>query len=301
MAATTYLDLIHEVQGLLHSQTADEEEQTVLTQAVTDTTSTTLTVDDASQISVGLIEIDDELMWVKSVDTSANTVTLLPGAGRGYRETTATTHAVNALVINSPRYPRQVIRNAIFECIQQSYPDLFAVKMSETDTSVSTTLTYGLPADVGWIIDVRWQSVGPTKRWVPVRRWAYDSNADATAFANGKSIDIYDPMTPGRTIKVVYAAEPTTFANDTDTLVGAGFQESHRDVIVLGAAARLLMYQESARLQNSAVESSDRAQFVQGGAAMNAGRSIYQMYLTRKADETAALQRLYRPAVHLTR
>lgn len=297
--ATTYLDLVKAVQATLHSQTADQEEQCALVTAVNSSV-LQLTVDDASQISRGLIEIDDELVWVKTVDTTANVLTV-SAFGRGYRETTAASHAQNALVINSPRYPRQAIRNAINETLQALYPDVYAVKKSETNTAVATTVTYGLPADVGWIVSVSWQSVGPSQRWVPVRRWSFDAVADTTAFSGGKSIDIHDIMVPGRTIKVVYAAEPTSPVNDSDTLVSLGFMESHRDLVILGAAAKLLMYADAARLQTGSVESADRSQFVPSGAGMAAGRGLYQLFQMRKAEETAALQRLYPPAVHLTR
>lgn len=298
--ATTYADLIDAVSALLHSQTADLEQQTWLTQPVTATTQTTLTVDDATQVSRGLIEVDDELMWVKSVDTTANTVTIAP-PGRGYRESTAATHAVNALVVNNPRYPRAAIRNAIQEVIPALYPDLYGVKTYEGLSSVSVRTTYQLPADTAHILRVQWATVGPSGRWAPVRRWSFDPAADPTAYSTGKSIDILEPMTPGRTIKIVYAAEPLQFTSDTQTLQQINLDEDHRDILILGAASRLLMYQDAARLQTTNVEQTTRDNVVPPNAGAQAGRGLYAIYKQRVQEESQMLHQSYPTLTHLTR
>ncbi len=32
------------------------------------------------------------------------------------------------------------------------------------------------------ILTIMWQEVGPSKEWIPVRRWSFDSFAEPTAF-----------------------------------------------------------------------------------------------------------------------
>lgn len=296
---TTFKDLQNVVLNTLHGQTADQEERCALTTDIT-AGATSFVVDDVTQVSRGLIEIDSELMWVKSIDSPSNTVNISP-FGRGYGETTAVSHTANTMVMNNPRFPRQYVKDAITECLSEVYPDLFQVKKDESNRSVSTTITYGLPADCDIILSISWQSVGPTKRWVPVRRYAYDANADTTAFPNGKAVDIYDPMTPGRTIKVSYIAAPASLVNDSDTLASTGLGEGVKDVLVYGACARLLRSLEASRLQTATIEQGDRASVVPPGSATAASNAYWVLHQQRLQDERDRLQRLYQPSVHLTR
>lgn len=296
--ATTFKDLQNAVISIIHSGTVDQEMRCALAGDI-DAAQLTFTVDDVSQLSRGLIEVDSELMWVKTTDPASNTVTLSP-FGRGYGDTTATTHNVGAMVVNTPRFPRQSVKNAIQDTLNSVYPDLFQVKTYEGDTSVSTQLTYSVPADVGWVIRVEWDTIGPSGMWRPVRRWKLDPSADATAYPTGKTLDIYQGMVPGRTIKVTYAASPGELTNDTDTLVSTGLTEDCRDVLIYGAAARCLQAMEAARLNPGAVEQQHRAELTPPGAATNAARAYFQLYQMRLEDQRDHLQRLYPTVSHLT-
>ena len=63
---------------------------TTTQQAITDSTSTNISVSDASVFRVGkTIRIDDELMYIRSIDTTLHQITV----DRGYIGTTATSHA----------------------------------------------------------------------------------------------------------------------------------------------------------------------------------------------------------------
>ena len=84
--------------------------------------------------------------------------------------------------------------------------------------------------------------------WIPVRRYRVDRSPDATAFPTGRTIDIYEPMIPGRPIKVVYFGSFSPLVNPTDTMLAAGMPDSMRDVLVYGAAYRMLASLESARV-----------------------------------------------------
>jgi hypothetical protein len=266
-----------------------------------DSSATSFTVDDATQISRGVIEIGDELMYVKGVDRSANTVTLGNASfARGFRQSSATSHTTGDMVVFRPLFPRVAVKAAIQEVLQALSPDLYAVATDETQTVNPSVTTYEVPSDCDTILRAEWQSTGPSQIWVPVRRWKFDPTADTTAFASGKSMDIFDSMTPGRTIKVTYAKAPGAFSADTDTLTGTGLSEGVRDVIVYGAVARLLPNYEAARLQQFTTEQSDRDQLVQSGAAVNAAKYFMQLYLTRLDAERRALQTLYPITTHMT-
>ncbi len=77
-----------------------------------------------------------------------------------------------------------------------------------------------------------WQSVGPSLEWIPVRRWSWDSKADATAFgATSQTVTIGDYITPGRTVKVVYATDPVPFTTNADVFTTqTGLPESCKDL-----------------------------------------------------------------------
>ena len=62
---TTYNDLVNDTVIALSGYTSRQDQATYLTQDINETT-TSFTVADGSIISRGIIEIDDELMWVDS-------------------------------------------------------------------------------------------------------------------------------------------------------------------------------------------------------------------------------------------
>lgn len=298
--SATYKQLVDETLNTLHGVVGDPEQLTSLTQSIT-SGDTSFTVDDATQISRGLIEIGDELLWVKSVDRSTDTVSLGGSWARGYRSTTAASASSGDMIVAKPLFPRSAVKAAIQEVLQGVTPSIYAVATDETQTSVATQITYPVNADANFILKIEWQAVGPTGVWVPVRRWNFDPTADTTAFSTGKSVDIFDAMTPGRTIKVTYAKDPTALSADSDTLATAGLSEGMRDVLMYGACARLLAGPAAARLQTAAVEQSDRDSLVAGSDPINTAKFYMQMYLSRLADEQAALQKLYPIRVHVTR
>ena len=83
-----------------------------------------------------------------------------------------------------------------------------------------------------------------------MRSWSFNASANTTDFANGKSIDIMDSITPGRTIQVTYSAAPTELSSNSDVFASVtGLPSSAEDVVTYGACYRLLPALEAARLQ----------------------------------------------------
>ncbi len=98
----TLAQMMDEVQINLSGYTYQQDRSTYLNSAVTTTTSPSsspliLSLASTQDLGKGIVEIDDELLWVDNVDRVANTATVSP-YGRGYLGTTATTHAVDAKV-----------------------------------------------------------------------------------------------------------------------------------------------------------------------------------------------------------
>jgi hypothetical protein len=295
----TYKELVDEVALTMNGYVGGEADATYLSSPI-GTSDTSFTVADATIISTGLIEIDDELMWVLSKIESSGSLTLHP-AGRGWLSTTAATHAANAVVKANPPLPRKIIKNAINDTMRGTWPALFRVAQTSI-TALGARLTYSLPAEAQDALNVSWQTPGPTQRWSPVRRYRVDKMADTTAFPTGKTIDIMEDVVPGRRISVTYSAVPNPLVNDTDDFVSiTGLVDSARDVVVLGTVARLLGYQEAHRIQGSSIEASERGEDVPVGASVNASKYIYSLYLQRREEERQELLRRYPPRGYMAR
>lgn len=295
----TFGDLIDEVLNNLHGHTADLEQLTSLSADIT-TTDLTLSVDDPSQISRGLIEIDSELLWVKKVDQPNKSLQIAP-FGRGFRDTSAAAHTSGSMVMNNPRFPRQSVKLAINRTIASSYPDVFQVLVDATNTVNPSVITYPLPANVDTVLDIQWQSIGPSQIWVPVKRWKFDSTASTAAFPTGKSLDIYDGMVPGQPIAVTYAAPLGQFSAETDTLGLVGLEDSSRDMLVYGACYRLVVNLEASRLQTNSIEQSERSPLVMPGAASSISKYFLGLYSQALEREKQRLQKFFPTRTHLVR
>src|SRR4030095_16564585 len=85
-------------------------------------------VDTVTNLSRGLLEIDDELILVKKFDKPTGIVTViggLSGTGRGAEGSVAAAHSVDTLITDDPMYPRARIKEAINDTILGTYPDLW--------------------------------------------------------------------------------------------------------------------------------------------------------------------------------
>ena len=304
---TTLSNIIDEVVVNLSGYTYQQERSTYLRTAVTSTVSTSssptiLNLGSSENLGKGVVEIDEELMWVDSFDRVSNTATISP-YGRGYLGTTAATHDADTKVTISPIFPRNSIKRAVNDTVRSVGSSIFAAK-STTFTFQAPVTTYAFnDLNIMNVLSVSWQSVGPSKEWIPVRRWSWDSSANATVFgANAQTITIGDYITPGRTVKVVYAAMPEAFtSNSQDFATQTGLPESCKDVIVLGAAYRLLTYLDPARAAQISPQADETDSKRPFGASNTATKQLYALYTQRLKEETARQQNQYPIRVHYSR
>ena len=299
--STTFGQLVDKVAFNIQSGAAQQETATWINQTAGITASaTSFVVNETNQMGRGLIEIGDELIYVDKVDNLTKTVTVAPW-GRGFRGTTAATAANSAKVVIAPIYPRKLIKDAINDVIQSSYPELFGVG-THTFTFNSAVTTYSLPSTAEYILDVKWQTIGSTKEWMNVRRYDFDKAANTTAFANGKTINIFDSIDPGRTVQVIYAKSPSNLTSDSDVYeTVTGFPSSTVDVITYGAMARLLMNIDAARVPAQSVESDMLDQSKPIGSGSATARFYLGLYTQRLQQEAAGLRDLYPPRLHYKR
>jgi hypothetical protein len=304
---TTLAQMIDEVLINLSGYTYQQDRSTYLKTAVTTLTSpstapTILSLGDTSNVGKGILEIDEELMWVDSFDRVSNTATVSP-YGRGYLGTPATTHAADTKVTISPIFPRYVVKKAINDTIRAMGASLLSIKQT-TFTFNAAINTYEFEnLSIENILTMSWQDTGPSKEWIRIRRWDFDPFADVDTWGSGsQTVTIYDWITPGRTVKVMYATPPSTLENSSDVFTTTtGYAESARDIVILGASYRLLAYLDPARAGQISPQADETDGKRPYGASASATKQLFALYSQRLNEEVATLQNQYPPRIHYTR
>jgi len=307
---TTLTNMIDEVLVNLAGYTFQQDRSTYITSAVSTTTSTSaspliLSLGSTDSVGKGILEIDEELLWVDSFDRVANTATVSP-YGRGYLGTTAATHSADAKVTISPTFPRFNVKRAINDTIRSLGANIFSVKAT-TFTFNAAVSTYAFSnLNIKNILTISWQSIGPSKEWVPIRRWDFDSSANAAAFGytteQVQTITLGEAPISGRTVKIIYATDPEPFTSNSQVYTTVtGLPESTRDVVILGAAYRLLSFLDPARAAQVSPQADETDSKRPFGASQTATKQLYALYTQRLNEETKAQQQNYPPKVHYSR
>lgn len=291
-------DLKGRIKQLLQGYSRNQEQITWLTSSMLATdTSFNVDLSTATAVNRGLVEIDDELLLVNTYNSTTGLVNIAAGTnGRGVENTTAATHATNAIVTMDPDFPMQRITEALNQTIQATYPDLYQMKTYDF-AKVAARYEYPMPVDAEDIVRVTADTIGPSRVKFPSQAWRFNPQAQndpVGGLTTGKSLEIMDFIVPGRTIHVIYTAPPGTLVADTDDYVSVvGYPERTTDMMMYGAVARLLSGVEAARLQQKSVESTERAPLVPTGAASNAAKYYWGLYQQRMQEETDRLHQLF--------
>ena len=274
-----FSDLVDETLIALSGYTQRQDQSTYLTAAMTDT-QLTMTVSDAAVLSKGLVEVGDELMWIESFDRTTNIATIAP-YGRGFRSTQKAPHSIGDRVTISPSFPKDVIRKQINNAVTGVFPDLFGVFYT-TFSFISSQNTYELPSEADEILQVMWQTTGPTQEWLPVRQYSINKNAYVGTFNTGKTISVYDGIVPGRTVHVVYSRQPQEMYLSSDDFEDVTYLPAYaKEPVVLGAAYRVAGYLDVSRLpgQTAEVDQIDQASPIGSGGTVT--RALFQLYQQR--------------------
>jgi hypothetical protein len=304
---TTLAQMIDEVLINLSGYTYQQDRSTYLKNAVSTLTSpstspTILSLGDTSNVGKGILEVDEELMWVDSFDRVGNTATVAP-YGRGYLGTVAATHAADAKVTISPIFPRYVIKKAINDTIRAMGASLLAIKQTTFPFNAAVNTYEFENLAIENILTMSWQDTGPSKEWIRIKRWDFDPFADVDTWGSGsQTVTIYDYITPGRTVKVMYVTPPTAMENSSDVFTTTtGFSESARDIVILGASYRLLAYLDPARAGQISPQADETDGKRPYGASASATKQLFALYSQRLNEEVATLQNQYPPRIHYTR
>ena len=296
---TTLTQLVDDVQLNLQGFVGRQDRATHLTAAL-NSSATSMTVSSTENIGKGLIEIDDELIWIDGYERATGIITASP-YGRGYNSSDPAAHDQYAKVTIAPTFPRVSIKRAINDTINSVYPLVFATG-STTFDFVSARNTYELPSSTISVLGMRWESVGPTKEWLPVRRYTQDLTANTGAFTSGKSVTISDYITPGQTVNISYTKFPTELGSNTDTLeTTAGLPASMRDVIIYGAAYRLVSFLDPGRLAAISPQADEIDSKRTYGFGTQVTRQLFSLYQQRLSEESLKQKQQYPVRVHYSR
>ena len=298
----TFDQLVDEVKSNLQGYTLRQDRITYVSNANgLTTTSSAITVGSASNLAKGIIEIDDELIWIDNFDKQNNVLNVAPGFGRGYMGTTASPHTQYAQVTLAPTFPRVTIKKALNDTVRSLYPKLFAVG-STTFTFNASQTTYALPADAETVLYASWQTTGSSLEWLPINRWRSDGLANTTAFPTGNTINIYENIQPGRTVQVWYAKEATPLVNNGDDFVTVtGLPASCQDVVIYGTCARLLSFIDPGRLNLTSAEADTMDSKIPSTAGTSSARYLYALFQQRLQEESLKLADKYPIRTHYTR
>lgn len=281
--------MVDDTQSEATSYVRNQEAITVLSQPIS-SSATTLVLDDASQVSRGMVEIGDELVYIKSVNKTTGTADVMPG-GRGWRGTTAAAHDAHTVVRNNPIFPRALIKRALNDTIRGI--DLKAIG-SYQFVFDGVQYAYPLPVDFRDAVGVTWHAPNTTQVWPLLKHFRIDRNwrTESDAATVRPALVLIEYPMPGREVRVQYTKFPTALS-DGDDFSDTGLPASAEDVIRLGAMWRMVTTVDPGKVIAMAPSADVIDQPVAAGQSTNVAKYLYQLFSVRLAEEKAKQADLY--------
>jgi hypothetical protein len=284
----TLSKLVEQTLGEIQSYVRNQESVTIATSTV-NPGDLTIAVDDAKSLSKGIVEIDEELIYVKQSVSASGTIQILGTTGnpvgRGWRGTTATSHVSGSVIRNNPMYPKTQVKRAILETIKAMQ---FPVIGNETFTFNGVDYTYVMPDSLVDITGISWELPDASGVWELIKRWRLDTNYNVDGTTKQALVLNESPMA-GQTVRVQYVKYPSTITDNQD-LTLSGLPASCEDVVRLGAMYRLLSTVDPGKVVATSVSADAMDQPVSAGASTSAAKYIFQLYTVRLAEEISKQQ-----------
>lgn len=292
MAATT-TDLVDETVQGLHGFTGDLENFTTLLSDL-DVDNFQFQYDVSQSLGQGMTEIGDEAVYVQSTDSVAGVAKITPW-GRGQLGSTPAAHPNGSKITAQPRFPRARVLTTLGEVVNRLSADIFSIQTYDF-AGQPAVFNYPMPAGTAHILRVEQQTYGPSLLWEEVHSWRMDHSAYSAEFPSGISLTLPRGALPGRDVRVTYGADLLPLTAD-GLLTDTGLAESTRDLVVMGAQAKLLLTQDFTRLQLGAVEQQQRNSQVPVTSATKVASQLEQMFQLRLDEEVNQLYRFFPNAV----
>lgn len=283
---STFDQLCDDVLQTLYGYGLAQPRATFLVSSVADS-DYTITVRDASSFEQGVAEIGNETIFIESVDTGSNVLTISPD-GRGYYGTTAAAHAADTRVTMAPVWSRQRVAQAINETILGCYPTLFGVGTTTFSFNPSIN-TYEIPAEAERVLRVTADTIGSSREAMEINRYSFNSTA-SDDFTSGNSITLEKGPFPGRNVNVTYlkALTEITFG---DAFTECGLAESAKLAVKYGACSNLMAFMDGSRLPVNTAQADEYDPSRNGvGTASKISAQLYQRHLMELESERKSLR-----------
>jgi hypothetical protein len=274
----------------LMSGTVEERNKTV--GALTTTSTSVVFQYDLNGIRAGgVIQIDNELMYVWEVSSGSKTVEV----ERAWNGTAAAAHASGAVAIVDPKFPRAQILEAInaeIDDLSSPMNGLYQIKSLELNYNGTFTMV-NLPT-TDKIIDL----VSVTVRYIAtdypvIRRCRLIRDLPNDDFSAGYAIRFDEQVRAGRMI-VVYKSPFTNVTTEAQNLQNiAGFPTTAEDILMMGAQIRLVSPREVKRNFTESQGDTRRSEEVPTGSVSSSINNIIRMRRDRITAEAARLARQY--------
>lgn len=292
---TTVSDVIEK--SLSYVLGNDREERNLLSGAINASVTTITLANDLRAIrGQAEIEIDTELMYVWSVNSSAKTAVVQ----RGFKGTTAATHADQAVITVNPRFYRsQIIDDINSELDELTSPNagLFAIGTADL-TYISATRGYNIDAtNIIDILEIKAAAAtGITGDWRTVRNYHLVRSLPTSGtggVAAGAAIMVDYAVASGYPLRVIYKKKFVGVSATTDALSTTLMPTTAYDILPMGVAIRLNMAREISRNTTDADPDARRASEVPAGAVGGSTRPLEKKYKDRIDQEVARLYAQY--------
>lgn len=283
----TVSDLIDEVRSTMSANGGSSDQISVLLTPL-DASSTSFTaMVNTGQLGVsdGVVEIDSEQIFLSAVDSTTGACQVAPGIGRGWNGTTPQVHALNSKITSSPRLPRLDILRALNNCLLDFYPDLFAVKISETVSDGSTS-TFDLDEDCAFVASADYRLAGG-ELWGRVSALKL-----IPPEVDGAPVRLQLPYAPaaGITFRFAQAVSPQLYEVESEETAAHNIPLNIDSLLVTAAVAKLTPNSDLDRLDVDTVEQSARSRVVPASAAFTAARFLTGPYAQQLASARRALR-----------
>ena len=255
-----------------------------------------------------ILEINQELMFSKSLNVVTNEVTVQ----RGARGTTATIHSAGDIIKITPAFSRKNVYDAVSDQIKNLYPTLFATETIELTASTG----YKLLGNHGSNQDTYNYLITPLKAISQYTDW--QSGSDQTGLKyNGVAIEMIDLPNPfvytddtstqrtktyttgpdvvhavqfvgisaGHTVYVTFKKKFIEPTNETTTLTSIGLETEYEPIVMAGAAAQMLVGKDIKQINASYITDQISVSNAPIGSSNTISNSLlrYQQLLIQQA------------------
>lgn len=283
LTSVTLETLIEETLSNLYRIAERPLETTVGSNALSDTSDTTLTLADASAVSVTTkLEHGSELMLVTAKSADATPVFTVK---RGLAATTKAAAPTGTTVIVEPTWARSDIARWIKRCYSSVFNRYLPAKETQAMSRVTGDQYILMPADTMRTLSVRHMS-SVTGRIVDIGQWQDEFDMPTSLVSTGKALRLGSFVEDDDELVVTYQV-PYEWSDDTEaatinTPIGS------EDLAPLWVAAYALARREVSRSELDKIEEWNQEQAIRAGVNLRAVRDAWGEFY-RRLDEVRSL------------